>query len=68
MCRRKRWAGTRGWGLAVAVGLFVSVLLHEMAHTLYALRHGGEVHGITLMIVGGVSELAEVPSGRGMRR
>lgn len=49
------------WGLAVAVGLFVSVLLHEMAHTLYALRHGGEVHGITLMIVGGVSELAEVP-------
>ncbi|MBN8229124.1 site-2 protease family protein [Corallococcus macrosporus] len=49
------------WGLAVAVGLFVSVLLHEMAHTFYALRHGGEVHGITLMIVGGVSELAEVP-------
>ncbi|RKH34096.1 site-2 protease family protein [Corallococcus sicarius] len=49
------------WGLVVAVGLFVSVLLHEMAHTLYALRHGGEVHGITLMIVGGVSELAEVP-------
>ncbi|NNC09124.1 site-2 protease family protein, partial [Corallococcus exiguus] len=49
------------WGLAVAVGLFVSVLLHEMAHTFYALRHGGEVRGITLMIVGGVSELAEVP-------
>ncbi|RKG56998.1 site-2 protease family protein, partial [Corallococcus exercitus] len=49
------------WGLAVAVGLFVSVLLHEMAHTFYALRHGGEVHGITLMIVGGVSELAQVP-------
>ncbi|RKH19028.1 site-2 protease family protein [Corallococcus sp. CA031C] len=49
------------WGLGVAVGLFVSVLLHEMAHTFYALRHGGEVHGITLMIVGGVSELAETP-------
>jgi Zn-dependent protease/predicted transcriptional regulator len=49
------------WGLGVAVGLFASVLLHEMAHTLYALRHGGEVHGITLMIVGGVSELGETP-------
>ncbi|WP_223642441.1 site-2 protease family protein [Corallococcus sp. EGB] len=49
------------WGLAVAVGLFVSVLLHEMAHTFYALRHGGEVRGITLMIVGGVSELGEAP-------
>ncbi|NBD07598.1 site-2 protease family protein [Corallococcus silvisoli] len=49
------------WGLAVAVGLFVSVLLHEMAHTFYALRHGGQVNGITLMIVGGVSELTEAP-------
>lgn len=49
------------WGLAVAVGLFLSVLIHEMAHVLYALRTGGKVRSITLMIVGGVSEVTELP-------
>lgn len=49
------------WGLAVAVGLFASVLLHEMAHVFYALRTGGRVRSITLMIVGGVSEVTELP-------
>jgi Zn-dependent protease/CBS domain-containing protein len=49
------------WGLGVAVGLFASVLLHELAHVLYALRTGGQVRSITLMIVGGVSEVTELP-------
>ncbi|WP_224361240.1 site-2 protease family protein [Hyalangium versicolor] len=49
------------WGLGMAVGLFASVLLHEMAHVLYALRTGGQVRSITLMIVGGVSEVTELP-------
>jgi Zn-dependent protease/CBS domain-containing protein len=49
------------WGLLVAVGLFASVLLHEMAHVFYALRTGGQVRAITLMIVGGVSEVTELP-------
>ena len=49
------------WGLGVAVGLFASVLLHEMAHVFYALRTGGQVRSITLMIVGGVSEVTELP-------
>jgi len=49
------------WGLAVGVGLFVSVLLHELAHTVYALWRGGRVRSITLMMVGGVSELSEPP-------
>lgn len=49
------------WGLVVAVGLFVSVLLHELAHVIYALRTGGQVRSITLMIVGGVSEVTEMP-------
>jgi Zn-dependent protease len=48
-------------GLAVALGLFASVLVHELAHVLYALRKGGEVRSITLMIVGGMSEVAELP-------
>ncbi|MDY7226851.1 site-2 protease family protein [Hyalangium rubrum] len=49
------------WGLGVAVGLFASVLVHELAHVLYALRTGGEVRSVTLMIVGGVSEISEMP-------
>jgi Zn-dependent protease/CBS domain-containing protein len=57
--------GMRGapvlWGLAVAVGLFTAVLVHELAHVLYALRTGGTVRSVTLMMVGGVSELTEAP-------
>ena len=49
------------WGLGVAVGLFASVFVHELAHTLYALARGGRVRSITLMMVGGVSELTEAP-------
>ncbi|MCP3144267.1 site-2 protease family protein [Pyxidicoccus xibeiensis] len=49
------------WGLGVAVGLFASVLVHELAHTVYALWRGGRVRAITLMMVGGVSELTEAP-------
>lgn len=55
----------RPWmfGLTIAVALFASVLVHELAHSLYALRIGGKVKGITLMIVGGVSHLT-VPRDR----
>ncbi|WP_254613955.1 site-2 protease family protein [Myxococcus sp. CA056] len=49
------------WGLGVAVGLFASVFVHELAHTFYALARGGQVRSITLMMVGGVSELSEAP-------
>ena len=49
------------WGLAVSMALFASVLVHELAHSLYALRHGGKVRSITLHMVGGVAELATPP-------
>jgi Zn-dependent protease/CBS domain-containing protein len=52
-----RWA----WGLAIAVALFLSVLAHELAHSLYALARGGKVRAITLLIIGGVSEVSEPP-------
>lgn len=49
------------WGLAVALALFLSVLVHEMAHSLYALRRGGRVRSITLLMIGGVSEMEKPP-------
>jgi Zn-dependent protease len=49
------------WGLGVAVALFVSVLVHELAHALYASRAGGQVRDITLLMIGGVSQIAEPP-------
>jgi len=49
------------WGLGVAIALFLSVLIHELAHSLYALRAGGRVRDITLLMIGGVSEIAEPP-------
>lgn len=49
------------WGLLVALALFASVLVHELAHSLYALSHGGKVQSITLLMIGGVSELTEAP-------
>lgn len=43
------------WGIVLAVGLFVAVLAHELAHSLVALRFGAKVRSITLMMLGGVS-------------
>ena len=49
-------------GLLLGLGLFTCVLLHELAHVFVGLRGGAQVQGITLMIVGGVSEVSEFPS------
>jgi len=49
------------WGLGVAVALFASVLVHELAHSLYAIRKGGRIRDITLLMVGGVSQMSEPP-------
>lgn len=50
------------WGLLATVGLFASVTLHELAHTLVASRSGGHVRAVTLMMLGGVSELDRPPT------
>ena len=49
------------WGLAVALALFASVLLHELAHSLYARRTGSRVSAITLLLIGGVSQIEDLP-------
>ena len=49
-------------GLAVAVFLFVSVLMHEFCHALVARSRGVPIHGITLFLFGGVTEMTQEPA------
>ena len=44
-------------GLATSLLLFVSVLLHELGHSLVALREGVKVVSITLFLLGGVARV-----------
>nr|WP_303716010.1 CBS domain-containing protein [Methanoculleus marisnigri] len=46
-------------GAVVALGLFVGVFIHEMAHSLIAKAKGIKIHSITLLILGGVSQMEE---------
>ncbi|MDK2916134.1 MAG: hypothetical protein PWR25_691 [Euryarchaeota archaeon] len=46
-------------GTVVALGLFFGVFIHEMAHSLIAKSKGIEIHSITLLILGGVSQMEE---------
>ena len=57
------WSVTRQWAVAsVTVFLFfLSVLAHELSHSLVALNRGIRVRGITLFIFGGVSHLEREP-------
>lgn len=48
-------------GLAGALGLFASIVFHEMSHSLVARRFGIPMKGITLFIFGGVAEMDDEP-------
>jgi Zn-dependent protease/CBS domain-containing protein len=43
------------------IALFLCVLLHEFGHSLVAQRLGIEIHSITLLPIGGVSNLESLP-------
>ncbi len=61
------WSTASYWvmGVIAALSLFVSVLIHEMAHAVVAVRRGLPVPKITLFIFGGVSHLERQPRSAG---
>ncbi len=61
----KDWPPLLYWfmGAVTAIMLFVSVLLHELGHSVIALRYKIPVRSITLFLFGGVAQIgAEPPS------
>jgi Zn-dependent protease/CBS domain-containing protein len=61
------WSPGEYWlmGLITALMLFVSVLIHELGHSVLAKRFGLSVPRITLFVFGGVSEIAAEPPSAG---
>jgi Zn-dependent protease/CBS domain-containing protein len=48
-------------GVCGALGLFGSIVFHELCHSLVARRYGLLIKGITLFIFGGVAEMEDEP-------
>lgn len=48
-------------GIIGALGLFLSIIIHEFSHSLVARRYGMRMKGITLFIFGGMAEMSDEP-------
>jgi Zn-dependent protease len=59
----KGWPTYEYWtvGLVTSILFFGSVLLHELGHSVIAMRNGIPVSGINLFIFGGVSQIEKEP-------
>lgn len=63
-----RWSGSTGeclqgalFGIVATLLLFLSVTLHELGHSLQAQKFGVKVRDITLMPMGGLAQMEEIP-------
>jgi len=53
---------TYAWmGVAVAIGVFFSIVFHEFSHSIVARNFGLSIRGITLFIFGGVAQMEKEP-------
>ncbi len=61
--RYSAWTRSTYWiiGLATSLLFFISVLAHEISHSLVAKAKGIPVRGITLFIFGGAAQITEEP-------
>jgi Zn-dependent protease/predicted transcriptional regulator len=61
------WASTTYWivGGVASILLFASVLLHELGHSVLALRENVPVKSITLFLFGGVAQIGREPPTAG---
>jgi stage IV sporulation protein FB len=54
------WAGA-GWSMVLVGAIFVCIALHELGHSLVAQQLGVEVRSITLLPIGGIAALKQIP-------
>lgn len=54
------WTGAL-FGIVATLLLFFCVILHELAHSLLAMRFGSRVNEITLLPLGGVAQMERLP-------
>lgn len=62
------WTTATYWVVSffTSILFFTSVLIHELGHSVVALREGVPVKGITLFIFGGVAQIGREPDTAGM--
>jgi Zn-dependent protease/predicted transcriptional regulator len=58
------WPAVTYWWMAAAgvIGVFFSIVFHELSHSLAARAMGMEMKGITLFLFGGVAEMEREPT------
>ena len=61
--RAEGYPPTMSWAMAalVTAGLFASIVAHELSHSVVGRRHGMNIRGITLFLLGGVAEMEAEP-------